>query len=271
MNIEFEVHSSLLVRLAVCPYQTTKMILYRRCALLLTTLAVALELSEGFQTPKATRSLLFQSRQSVRRATSEGNNSAPVPTKSRTLLETLDEAGQSLKPRAVKASAKASLVEKKGKKILYVLETCGLYSLFILYRAYRGFFVLLPAVFREVYSRMSATVDSPFESADLENSGGGNRQDINPETGKLRWRTRITVSLLAMIVTASYVIGGALRVLTMFARTITQTSSVSGSFAAAADEQESNEDKIMRMANKQKSINGEQPPPKPSSPSGLAP
>jgi hypothetical protein len=247
------------------------MILYRRCALLLTTLVVVLELSEGFQTPKATRSSLFQSRQSVRPATSEGKNSAPG---SRTLLQTLDEAGQSLKPRAVKASARASLVEKKGKKILYVLETCGLYSLFILYRAYRGFFVLLPAVFREVYSRMSATVDSPFESTDLENSGGGSRQDINPETGKLRWRTRLTVSLLAMIVTASYVIGGAMRVLAMFARTITKTSSVSGSFAAAADEQESNEDKIMRMANKQKSINGEEPSPpksKPSSPSDLAP
>jgi hypothetical protein len=241
------------------------MILYRGCALLLTTLIVVLELSESFQTPKATRSLLFQSRQSVNRpATSEGKNSAPG---SRTLLQTLDEAGQSLKPRAVKASAKASLVEKKGKKILYVLETCGLYSLFILYRAYRGFFVLLPAVFREVYSRMSAAVDSPFESTDIETSGGGYRQDINPETGKLRWRTRLTVSLLAMIVTGSYVIGGGLRVLAMFARTITQTSSVSGSFAAAADEQESNEDKIMRMANKQKAINGEEPPPPKSKPS----
>lgn len=250
------------------------MILYRRCALLLTTLAVVLELSESFQTPKATRSLLFESRQNVQRATSEGKNSPPLPTKSRTLLQTLDEAGQSLKPRAVKASARASLVEKKGEKILYVLETCGLYSLFILYRAYRGFFVLLPAVFREVYSRMSTTVDSPFESTDLDNSGGGYRQDIDPETGKLRWRTRFTVSLLAMIVTASYVVGGALRVLAKFVRTITQTSSVSGSFAAAADEQESNEDKIMRMANKRKTINGEEPSPpksKPSSPSDLAP
>jgi hypothetical protein len=245
------------------------MIPYRRYALLLTTLFVVLDLSKSFQTPKATRSLLFQSRQSVRRKTSEENNSAP--NRNRTLLQTLDEAGQSLKPRAVKASAKASLMEKKGKKILYVLETCGLYSLFILYRAYRGFFVLLPAVFREVYSRMSTTVNSsPFDSTELEDSGDGYRQDINPETGNLRWRTRLTVSLLAMIVTASYVIGGAFRVLTMFARTITQTSSVSGSFAAAADEQESNEDKIMRMANKQKLINGEQPPPS-SPPSDLAP
>jgi hypothetical protein len=242
------------------------MISYRRCTLLMTTLFVVLELSESFQTPKATRSLLFQSQQSVRRATSEGENSAP-PTKSRTILQTLDEAGQSLKPRAIKASAKASLMEKKGKKILYVLETCGLYSLFILYRAYRGFFVLLPAVFREVYTRMSTAVNSPFESTDLEDSGDGYRQDINPETGKLRWRTRLTVSFLAMIVTGSYVLGGAFRVLTMFVRTITQTSSVSGSFAAAADEQESNEDKIMRMANKQKLINGEQPPPPTSKPS----
>jgi hypothetical protein len=239
----------------------------------MTALFVVLDLSESFQTPKATRSLLFQSQQSVRRATSEGENSNPVPTKSRTILQTLDEAGQSLKPRAVKASAKASLMEKKGKKILYVLETSGLYSLFILYRAYRGFFVLLPAVFRQVYKRMSTAVNSPFDSTDLEDSGDGYRPDINPETGKLRWRTRLTVSFLAMIVTASYVIGGAFRVLTMFVRTITQTSSVSGSFAAAADEQESNEDKIMRMANKQKSINGEQPPPPTSSspPSDLAP
>jgi hypothetical protein len=244
------------------------MIPLRRYAVLLTTLVVLLfQFSESFQAPKPTRSLLFQSQQSVRLSNSEGRNSIPEPPKSRTLLQTLDEAGQSLKPRAVKASAKASLMEKKSKKILYVLETCGLYSLFIVYRAYRGFFVVLPAVFRQVYSRMSSTVDSPFESTALENSNAGD--DINPETGQVRWRTRITVALLASIVTASYVIGGAMRVATRFVKTITQTSSVSGSFAAAADEQESNEDKIMRMANKQKSINGEQPPtPKPK---GLTP
>ena len=250
----------------------------KRCTLLMTTLAVVLTCSYSLQSSKATRSLLFQSSPSMKhvsfkRATPEGTNLAPSnePISSKTLLQSLDNAGKNLKPKAVKARAKASMVDQKSKKVLYLLETCGLYSLFILYRSYRGFFVILPAVFREVYSKMSKVVDTPFETAVAQNSSGA--QDVDPETGKIRWRTRITVSFLAAVVTASYVISGAVRVLVMFFRTITQTSSVTGSFAAAADEQESNEGKILRLTNKSSSsnaggINGEQLPP----PSGeLAP
>lgn len=234
----------------------------RRCTLW-TTLVVVLTLGESFQSP-TTHSQLFRKSSDVRtvtflKAASEETNLVPSssePSATKTLLQTLDEAGQSLKPKAVKAGAQASLVEKKVDKILYILKTCCCYSLFIVYRAYRGFFVVLPAVFREVYQKMSKVVDMPFDDVVRENSGG-DAQDINPETGKVRWRTRVIVSFLSAIVTTSYVIGGAGRVLTKFVRTITQTSSVSDSFAAAADEQESNEVKILRMTNNK--INGEKP------------
>jgi hypothetical protein len=126
------------------------------------------------------------------------------------------------------------------------------------YRGYRGFFVILPAVFKEVYRKMEASVDFRVLDDDDDDNVNENVKkerseiDVNPQTGKVRWRTRITVSVLAGIVTLSYVVGGLARVFMKFIRTIVKTSSLSGSFLAAADEVESNEGRIMRIANKKK-------------------
>lgn len=171
-----------------------------------------------------------------------------APTK--TLLQRIDDAGMSLKPKAMEAKEKLSTLRKPSKKLRYTLQSCALFALFILYRAYRGFFVILPAVFREVYKTMEKTVESPFsdveESLDL---------DVNPKTGKLRLRTAITVSILAGVVTLSYTITGAARVLASFVRTISKTSSPSLSFLAAANEMETNESKIIKLTNKKKMVN----------------
>jgi hypothetical protein len=182
------------------------------------------------------------------------------------LLTAIDKAGLSLKPQAVKTSQNIRTATSKGKKALMIVQSCFLYSLFILYRGYRGFFVILPAVFRQVYNKLQTAVDAPFVE--------GNRGDNEP----MPWQSRVTVSVLAAVLTASYVLGGAFRVVQTFFRTIAKTSDVSGSFAAAADAQEINEDKILRMTKKER-LNGENAsmrdsdnePETPPPPRGLSP
>lgn len=159
-------------------------------------------------------------------------------TNTKTLLQVVDEAGLSLKPKAMLASEKASLAGTTSKKILLLLKTSLYYTLFIVYRGYRGLFVILPAVFKQVYQKMEIAVDSPFEDS---------VSDSNQDTGTVRWRTRITVSVLAMFVTASYVAQGAIRVLMKFIKSLTKTSDVSGSFVAAVMEQEANEKNLERL------------------------
>lgn len=158
------------------------------------------------------------------------------------MLEKLDYFGQSLKPRAVEKKGELAHASSRKQKLWLGLQTCAYFSLFIFYRAYRGFFVLLPAVFSEVYTKMEK-LDSPF----VDEPG---QADVNPDTGKLRWRTRITVSILAAMVTMTYVVGGIANVLAKFVKSLTQTSSPTSSFEAAADETQRYEVKIEKMTRK---------------------
>jgi hypothetical protein len=255
--------------------------LYRSVALAVLAASVAINpLTDGFATPRPVllyriprgEAAVGRTRRSWLRANpvdptgvvpgeNDGNSATP---RERSILQILDEAGQSLKPKAAKANEKANVAGKKGKKLLYILQTCFLYTLFIFYRAYRGVFVIVPAVFREVYRKMQNTVDNPFDPTPT----GSESSDRDPQTGKVRWRTRITVSLLASVVTVSYVLSGALRVLAKLLRTMTTTSDVSGSFAAAADEQEKNEFQIARLGKDKarKAVNGDGHDDTPSSP-----
>jgi hypothetical protein len=156
---------------------------------------------------------------------------------SESLLTVLNDYGQSLKPKAQKSSANAYQSDSKSKKVLYTLQSCVYYLAFIIFRGYRGFFVLLPAVFRQVYTRLEYAIDYKLDEDDLV---------VATSSSKNNWRTKITVSLLATIVTFSYVVGGMLRVFGKFLRTMTQTKSVKGSFEAAADQVEQNETRIRR-------------------------
>jgi hypothetical protein len=171
-------------------------------------------------------------------------------TSKSSLLAAIDDAGLSLKPRAEKAVARLALSQSRGRKAGYLVQSSLLYVGFILYRAYRGFFVILPEVFRRVYDRLERAVDAaPFDDSGKSKSSSNaqsSAEDVDPETGRVRWRTRLTVSVLASIVTTSYVVGGAVRVGARFVSSLLGTSSVSESFRAAAVEQEDNESKILR-------------------------
>lgn len=185
--------------------------------------------------------------------------------------EALDEFGRSLKSRAIKANAIASLVKKpsstskssnKGatllyitKKCMYLFQSCLFYVGYLLYRGYRGLFVIVPEVFRVTFKKLESTIEeSPFASDDDEdesdNSSLGSVSTRNAvssskasemDKGK-RWRTRVTVSLLSGIIMTSYVLGGALRVLSRIIMTLRSSKGdVSQSFAAGVEEQEKNE------------------------------
>ena len=169
-------------------------------------------------------------------------------------LKIMDDAGQGLKPAAVQANSKAALAETKGQRYLYLAKSCLLYAMFILYRGYRGFFVILPAVFRETFRKLQTVVDeAPFD----DNTDVVEQQQ---QQQPMKLRTRVTVSFLAAIVTASYVVGGAIRVATTLIRSW-KGSGLAQSFAAAAIEQERNEDTMLQKVNSkkntQKDVNGQ--------------
>jgi len=173
------------------------------------------------------------------------------------LLRKIDEVGLGLKPAAKQANAKAALAETRMRTFLYIAKSCALFTLFILYRAYRGFFVIVPEVFRSTFRKLEAVVDeAPFDDDYIMET------PVAEKNKKYPWRTRITISVLAAVVTASYMLGGAIRVgLKLIKSFLSGGNSVSQSFEAAASEQELNEHKILRLAqnkSKQQNVNGEE-------------
>ena len=164
---------------------------------------------------------------------------ATSPTSSTSFLRAVDNFGMKLKPWALSAyeksltfsngntsvngtdssnGANAKKVQKsKLKAILYKLQSNILWMAYILYRGYRGFFVILPAVFKEVYRQLeeSDLVVDVYGDEDEEereyavnaNAGQGKQQP------PMKLRTRITISVLSMMLTLSYVVSGAFRVL----------------------------------------------------------
>jgi hypothetical protein len=176
----------------------------------------------------------------------------------KTFWQTVDDVGLDLKPRAERANAKAALAESKARKLRYMAQACALYALFILYRAYRGFFVIIPIVFRETFRKLEAAVDEdPFGDWEEESTttSASSLNTTSSEDLTFRWRTRITISALATVLTASYVLGGAIRVGTKLVRSLIRGSNLVRSFSDAADTQERNEDRILKRIKKEEKKN----------------
>lgn len=87
--------------------------------------------------------------------------------------------------------------------------------MYIIYRGYRGFFVILPAVFKEVYRQLeeSDLVMDAYGDEEEEDGGSSRGGGEVGEKKPLRLRTRITTSILTSILTMSYVVSGGIRVL----------------------------------------------------------
>ena len=135
----------------------------------------------------------------------------------------------------------------KFKSITYSLKSSLLWMTYIVYRGYRGFFVILPAVFKEVYRQLdesSLVIDVYGDDNEEKEYAVNSTAEKQQEEQPIRWRTRLTISVLSAMLTLSYVVSGALRVLGSFIKSFTNTLSVESSLEAAADEVAINEDKL---------------------------
>jgi len=104
------------------------------------------------------------------------------------------------------------------KSFMYRLQANVLWILYIIYRGYRGFFVILPAVFREVYRKLEESelvvdVYGDEEEEEKEYAVNANAEQQQPRQQPMRLRTRVTISVLSGMLTLSYVVSGAFRVL----------------------------------------------------------
>jgi len=169
----------------------------------------------------------------------------------KSLLTLVNEIGNNFKTMAQRSTAKGYECEDQYKKIIFAAKACVYYTLFIFYRSYRGFFVLLPATFQRVYRNMEAAMNTGNLSLD-EIGFSRNGEDVTSSSSK--WRTKFTVSILTSVVTISYVVGGVLKMASKFLRTIAKTSDVAKSFGAAADEVMDFEGRISRVGK----VNGEE-------------
>ena len=173
------------------------------------------------------------------------NNNDMKQSSSTSFLGAIDSFGMKLKPWAIGAHEKSLVYINKNngssningtdttatktsvgtrrnnrfKRTLYSLQSTILWVLYIVYRGYRGFFVILPAVFKEVYRQLGESnlvVDvygDDDDDIEKEYAVNSNAVEQQPQQESLRLRTRITISILSAVLTLSYVVGGALRVL----------------------------------------------------------
>lgn len=157
----------------------------------------------------------------------------------------LDKIGSSLKPKARQASVMYTASTAKGQRIKYFLKTWAFYSLYLLYQALRGVVAVMPAVYLQLYAKFANVVEYPFAE-----DNSVIMRDVDPETGNLRWRTRVTVGLLAAVLSASYIVMGAMRVLWAMGQSLRQTRSLIDAMTVAVDKQEENEIKMQRLGNR---------------------
>ena len=152
----------------------------------------------------------------------------------RSINSLLNELGLSFKARAEEYIRKSKETQLRSKRFGFALVATFYFIMFLFYRAYRGFFVLLPEIFRRVYDKLESTVGVDLSLEDKQVAGASS----------VTWQTKLTVFILATVVTCSYFIGGAFRIASKFIGSIGRTSSVPESFGAAAKEAVDHENRI---------------------------
>ncbi|OEU07896.1 hypothetical protein FRACYDRAFT_250523 [Fragilariopsis cylindrus CCMP1102] len=189
---------------------------------------------------------------STKKSESTSTTEDSTSNNNKSLLTLLNEVGEKFKTSAQTSTAKGIESKKQSTKILYAAKACLFYTLFISYRTYRGFFVLLPATVRQVYHQMEVVMNTG--NLDMIEKNDDNT-DTTTTVKENSWRTKITVSLLTSVVTVSYICGGVLKLISKFIRTMLKTSNVTKSFEAAADEMGNFEGRISRVGKKSNNNN----------------
>merc|ERR1719261_188503 len=113
--------------------------------------------------------------------------------------------GLSLKDRSL--SQREALKGAGLMKLPRGVYVAALSLAFVAYRAYRGFFVVLPAVYGEVYAQALAQATEEHVSI----RGVEVADDIDPKTGKLRMRSRVVMNVGALAFMGALMVGGAVR------------------------------------------------------------
>jgi hypothetical protein len=176
-------------------------------------------------------------------AIASGNTITTSPPQS--LFQWIDDMAQQLKPAAIRANEEATILKTKSVlKYRYFLQSYIFYCLFLCYRAYRGFFVILPAVFQATFMKLQSAVDdTPF--------------DTTPASTGMKLRTRITISFVTSLIILSYVVSGAGRVLWTLIRSTMNGSNVFQSLQSALQMYEQNESILYQKSTTPSSISNE--------------
>ena len=145
----------------------------------------------------------------------------PVPPRATVRLGAADAAPAANKPSLIarfnnfglslKDRSRSQREALKGANLLMKLPrgvyVAALSLAFVAYRAYRGFFVVLPAVYGEVYAQALAQATEEHVSI----RGVEVADDIDPKTGKLRLRSRVVMNVGALAFMGALMVGGAVR------------------------------------------------------------
>ena len=101
-----------------------------------------------------------------------------------TLNQQINELGLSLKAKGVQQRDKFVAAAALPAKAKHLVGAGLLFGVFVCYRVYRGFFVLLPAVFDEVRNKVKTEMLKKY----------GADADLDPKTGALRRKTAALVN-----------------------------------------------------------------------------
>ena len=108
----------------------------------------------------------------------------PAATNAPTLNQQINELGLSLKAKGVEQRDKFVAAGALPAKAKHLVGAGLLFGVFVCYRVYRGFFVLLPAVFGEVRDKVRTEMLRKY----------GADADLDPKTGALRRKTAALVN-----------------------------------------------------------------------------
>ena len=155
----------------------------------------------------------------------------------------VDQFCSKVQPKANQATILYTASTDTWQRFGYLCKLLAFYTIYLLYSGIRGIGVAMPPVYKQLYAKFGNVVEYPFEDQIV-------TRDVNPETGNLRWRTRVNVGLLAGMLSASYVVAGAVRVVWAFGGRVRETRSIVESLEAAVQKQEENEIRMKRMGNR---------------------
>ena len=161
------------------------------------------------------------------------------------VLHRIDKVGLSTKPKAKQASVLYTASTGRGARLKYLAQSFLFFTLYIIYYAARGILAIVPLVYQQLYAKFGNVVEYPFQEPDAVMT-----RDVNPATGTLRWRTRIMVGVLAAVLSASYVLVGALRVGRTAFQSLRQTRSLIEALKASVEQLEDNAHKMQRFADR---------------------